>query len=53
MFNEGVNNEQVFNASGTGTFIPGVIVTTPDPGVSFMITDELGPQSEIEDSNGC
>lgn len=52
MFNESLINETTFNESGAVAFIPGVIVDTPDPGVSFTISDELGPQGELEDSSG-
>ena len=52
MFNESIWNELVWNETGRAPFVP-VIVDTPDPGVSFIISDELVPQDEIEDGNGC
>lgn len=53
MFNDPLFNEGLFNDSGgAAPVVPGVIVDTPDPGVSFTISDELGPEGELEDSNG-
>jgi hypothetical protein len=53
MFNEALFNDGLFNDSGgAAPVIPGEIVTTPDPGVSFTISDELGPEGELEDSSG-
>jgi hypothetical protein len=46
-FNESAFNETAFNDSGGSAFIPGVIVDTPDPGVSFTISDELGGFEEV------
>ena len=52
MFNDPLFNDGLFNDSGASAFVPGVIVDTPDPGVSFTISDELGPQNEVSD-DGC
>jgi hypothetical protein len=54
MFNEFEFNEGLFNdAGGAGAFVPG-IVDTPDPGVSFTISDELGGFEEaISDECMC
>ena len=41
MFNEDEFNDQLFNDGG-GLNVD--IVTTGDPGVSFTISDELGPE---------
>ena len=54
MFNESIWNELVWNETGHVPFVP-VIVDTIDPGVSFIISDELGGFDEagIDDTNGC
>jgi hypothetical protein len=53
-FNESVFNDALFNDGGASAFIPGVIVDTPDPGVSFTISDELGGFEEaISDECMC
>jgi hypothetical protein len=53
MFNEILFNEGLFNGSGGSLFIPS-IVTTPDPGVSFTISDELGGFEEtVSDECMC
>ena len=44
-FNENAFNEAAFNDS-VGVFVP-FIVDTPDPGVSFTISDELGGEGEV------
>ena len=41
MWNESLWNEDLWNGSGEAPFVP-VIVDTPDPGVSFNVSDELG-----------
>ena len=55
MFNESLFNEDLFNDSGAVPSIPGEIVTTPDPGVSFTISDELGGEDEVisDECNLC
>ena len=50
-FNEDMFNTAMFNDGGGGVFVP-VVVTTPDPGVSFTISDELGGEGEVTDNNG-
>jgi hypothetical protein len=53
MFNEPLFNEGLFNDGGVGAFVP-VIVDTPDAGVSFTISDELGGFEEaISDECMC
>ena len=55
MFNDSLFNEELWNDTGGAAFVPippGEIVTTPDPGVSFSISDELGPEGELEDTSG-
>ena len=55
MWNDALWNEDVWNGSGGAAappIIPGEIVTTPDPGVSFTISDELGGMDEVEDTSG-
>jgi len=51
-FNGDMFNAELFNDSGIGAFVP-VIVTTPDPGVSFTVFDEAGGIDNTEDNNGC
>jgi hypothetical protein len=41
MWNDALWNDELWNDSGAAPFVP-VIVDTPDAGVSFMISDELG-----------
>jgi hypothetical protein len=55
MWNDALWNEELWNDSGISGFVPippGEIVTTPDPGVSFTVSDELGPEGGLEDSSG-
>jgi hypothetical protein len=53
MFNDFEFNEAMFNDSGEAPFVP-VIVATPDPGVSFTISDELGGFEEtVSDECMC
>jgi len=48
MFNESLFNEALWNGtSGVAPVIPGAIVDTIDPGVSFTISDELGGEGEV------
>ena len=47
MFNEFEFNEALFNDGGVIAFVPGTIVDTIDPGVSFTVSDELGGHEEI------
>jgi len=52
MYNESLWNEGLWNGTGGATLVippPGEIVDTPDPGVSFVISDELG--GETQESN--
>ena len=57
MYNESLWNEGLWNgtAGGAAPVIPGVIVDTPDPGVSFTISDELGGEDEVisDECNLC
>jgi hypothetical protein len=53
MWNDALWNEDLWNGSGEAPFVPG-IVTTPDAGVSFDPSDELGAQDEtISDECLC
>jgi len=52
MFNSDLFNDLLWNDSGEGAFVP-VVVDTPDPGVSFTISDERGGISEVDGSDGC
>ena len=52
-FNQSSWNESLWNGSGESPFVP-VIVDTPDAGVSFTISDELGGFEEaISDECMC
>jgi hypothetical protein len=54
MWNLSVWNDELWNDAGGVPFIPGEIVDTPDPGVSFTISDELGGFEEaISDECMC
>lgn len=58
MWNESIWNEGIWNESGDALpppFIPPGIVTTPDAGVSFTISDELGGEDEVisDECNLC
>jgi hypothetical protein len=50
MWNDNPWNTELWNdTGGAAPVIPGEIITTPDPGVSFTISDELG--GETQESN--
>jgi hypothetical protein len=54
VWNSSVWNDELWNDAGGVPFIPGEIVATPDPGVSFTISDELGGFEEaISDECMC